>query len=60
MFQKIAKYLSDVRAEFSKVMWPSRGELRESSTIVLMLSFVMAIFTFSIDFIVNRILKLIF
>ncbi len=60
MFSKIAKYLTDVRIELSKVMWPTRAELRESSTIVVILSLMLAIFTFGIDFILNRVLKLIF
>jgi preprotein translocase subunit SecE len=53
------KYLADVKTELTKVTWPSRDELRESSTIVAVLSLIMAAFTFSIDIILNRILKFI-
>jgi preprotein translocase subunit SecE len=60
MLEKATKYLSDVRIEMSKVLWPTRAELRESSTIVVILSLILAVFTFSIDFIINRLLKLIF
>jgi preprotein translocase subunit SecE len=60
MFKKAMKYLADVRQEFTKVLWPTRAELRESSTVVVVLSLMLAVFTFSIDIILNRLLKLIF
>lgn len=60
MLKKAFTYLREVREEFGKVMWPSRAELLESSSIVAILSLILAVFTFSIDFIVNRVLNLIF
>jgi len=59
VFDKVTKYLGDVRQEMSKVMWPSRAELRESSTIVILLSLMLAIFTYGIDFILTHLLRLI-
>ena len=59
MLNKIQKYLADVRVELAKVIWPSKAELRESSTIVVILSLLLAVFTFSIDFVLNRILQFI-
>jgi len=59
VFQKIAKYLGEVRQEFGKVTWPTRAEVRESSTIVVVLSLLLAVFTYSIDFILTNLLRLI-
>lgn len=59
MFNKVVKYLGDVRQELSKVMWPTRAELRESSVIVILLSLILAVFTYSIDFILTQLLRLI-
>jgi len=59
MLNKAMKYLADVRVEMAKVLWPTKAELRESSTIVVILSLLLAVFTFSIDIILNRVLKFI-
>lgn len=60
MFEKAVKYVGDVKQEMTKVIWPTRAELRESSTIVVILSLLMAVFIFGIDQILNLFLKLIF
>jgi len=60
VINKAIKYLGDVRQEMSKVMWPTRAELRESSVIVVVLSIILAIFVFCVDFILNNFLKIIF
>lgn len=59
MINKAIKYVGDVKKEMSKVHWPTRMELRESSVIVVILSLLMAVFIFGIDMILNNILKLI-
>ncbi|MFN3821520.1 MAG: preprotein translocase subunit SecE [bacterium] len=51
--------MREVTEEMKKVNWPSRAQLIESSVIVVILSLILAIFTFSVDFILNRVLKLI-
>ncbi len=60
MIGKVVKYLGEVRQETGKVIWPSRVELRGSATIVVVLSLLLALFVFVIDFILNNILKVIF
>ena len=60
MLNKAVKYLEDVKHEMSKVHWPSRAELRDSSTIVVVLSLILAAFIFAIDQGLNNILKVIF
>lgn len=57
MIGKVVKYLNDVKSETSKVIWPSRSELQGSAVIVVVLSLMLAIFVFGIDFILNNILK---
>ena len=59
MIGKAVKYLSDVRTETAKVIWPSKAELRGSAVIVIILSLLLAVFVFFIDQIASRLLKLI-
>ena len=59
MFKKIIAYLKDVRLEMSKVTWPSRGELWESTVIVLVLSGILALYIFTTDLGLTRLIKII-
>jgi preprotein translocase subunit SecE len=59
MFKKVIAYLKDVRQEMSKVTWPTRGELWESTIIVLVLSGILALFIFTTDLGLSRLLKII-
>jgi preprotein translocase subunit SecE len=59
MFKKIANYLQGVRTEMGKVTWPERSQLMESTGITLLLSIVLAIFIFAIDFVISRIINLV-
>jgi preprotein translocase SecE subunit len=56
MFQKLFRYLKDVRLELSKVSWPSRSELTGASALVIGLSIVMAAFVYGCDFVLRFIL----
>jgi preprotein translocase subunit SecE len=49
MFNKLITYLVQVRAEMSKVTWPTRQEMMESTRIILILSFILAIAVFAVD-----------
>jgi len=49
MFNKLITYLAQVRAEMSKVTWPTRDEMIESTRIILILSFILAIAVFAVD-----------
>jgi len=60
VFEKAVKYVGDVKQEMTKVIWPTRAELRESSVIVVILSLLMAVFIFCIDQVLNLFLKIIF
>jgi len=49
MFSKLITYLTQVKAELTKVSWPTRGEMMESTRIILVLSFILAIAVFAVD-----------
>ena len=45
----VTDYIRDVRVEMSKVSWPSRRELRDSTLVVIVMVFVVAIFIGVVD-----------
>ncbi|MBK6909685.1 MAG: preprotein translocase subunit SecE [bacterium] len=49
MLKKFADYFVDVRAEMSKVTWPTRPEVVESTWIVLGFAFAFGIAVFAVD-----------
>ncbi len=60
LIEKPMKFLNDVNQEMSKVSWPSWEELKGSTIIVIVLSLILAVFIFFTDFILTKLLKLIF
>jgi preprotein translocase subunit SecE len=60
MIQKIAKYFSEVSQELSKVSWPSREELYGSVVVVIVFCVTLSLFIFGVDFILNRLLEVVF
>jgi preprotein translocase subunit SecE len=58
MFERTREYIKDVRAEFDKVTWPTFEELKGNTNVVLFVSFVLAIFVFLVDQVLNQIVKL--
>jgi len=49
IFTAASEYIKDVRIEMSKVSWPTREELRESTLVVIVMVFVIAIFIGIVD-----------
>lgn len=49
MFKKIAEYFAGVRTEMSKVSWPTRPEVIESTWIVIGLTLTFGIAVFVVD-----------
>jgi len=49
IIRAIGDYIRDVRVEMSKVSWPSRRELRDSTLVVIVMVFIMAIFIGIVD-----------
>ena len=58
MFKKIAKFISDVQVEMSKVSWPSKPELINSTLIVAVVSILFTIYIFAADYILAWIMQL--
>jgi preprotein translocase subunit SecE len=55
-FQKIAGFLIDVKVEMSKVSWPTREELMNSTVIVTIVTIVFTLFIFFADIIFSKII----
>jgi preprotein translocase subunit SecE len=58
---RVREFVREVIAEFRKVTWPSRGELMNSTTVVIVVTVVLAFFLGAVDIglarIVERILR---
>jgi preprotein translocase subunit SecE len=58
MFQKIARFFNDVQTELSKVSWPTREELINSTMIVAVVSVLFTLYIFAADYILAWIMRL--
>jgi preprotein translocase subunit SecE len=56
---KLIQFLKEVKIELVKVTWPKRDELVGSTTVVLILSAVLAVFIGFVDWIIRNIVFLI-
>jgi len=60
MFKKIVSFLREVKAELGKVSWSTREELIGSTTVVIALTSIIAVFIFVIDSALAKILSVVF
>ena len=60
MKEKIIGFFTDVYKEMSKVTWPKRDELQDSTMLVLVVCIIIAAFVYFVDTIVSQALKGIF
>ncbi len=56
----ILNYLSEVRVELLKVVWPGREEVIKLTTIVLLISAIVAAYVGVLDFLLTRLLTAFF
>jgi preprotein translocase subunit SecE len=49
MFKKILQFFIDTKTEFTKVSWPSREELFQSTMVVIVVSLVVTVFIALVD-----------
>jgi preprotein translocase subunit SecE len=56
MWQKIKEFLKEVRVELSKVTWPTREELRESTIVVVVTVAIISAFTAVVDRVVVQLI----
>ena len=47
--EQLRDFVKDVRVEITKVSWPSRAELRDSTVVVIASIFIVATFVFVVD-----------
>jgi len=57
MFEKIKHFFSETRVEMRKVTWPTRDELKESTKIVIVATFVVTVFIGIIDQILTIVVR---
>ncbi|MBZ0201267.1 MAG: preprotein translocase subunit SecE [Ignavibacteriaceae bacterium] len=60
MKEKIVNFFNDVVKEMKKVTWPTKAELKESTTVVIIVCILIASFTYVIDMAINALFKGIF
>jgi preprotein translocase subunit SecE len=60
MKEKILAFFDDVVKEMKKVTWPTKQELKESTTVVIVVCLVLAAFAYGIDMLISQVLKGIF
>jgi len=59
MINKLKDFFKGVEFEMKKVSWPTATELRGSTTVVMILSFILVVFLFVVDFALSRIVSFI-
>ncbi len=59
MIKKSIQFIRDVKVEFSKVSWPSRKELTQSTIIVIVVSLIVAAFIGLVDLSLNKLVGLV-
>ena len=57
MFEKIRKFLGEIVAEMKKVTWPTREELKESTKLVIIATFVVTLFVGLVDQILSLLIR---
>ena len=57
MYERAIDFLREVKAELTKVNWPSQSELTGSTTVVIVITIILAIFVGFIDFMLSTLLS---
>ncbi|MCJ7805638.1 preprotein translocase subunit SecE [Patescibacteria group bacterium] len=53
----VVRYLSEVRTELSKVVWPKRQEVIKLTLMVIIISVIVGLYVGGLDFIFTRLLS---
>ncbi|SHJ97246.1 protein translocase subunit secE/sec61 gamma [Malonomonas rubra DSM 5091] len=56
---KVSEFLANVKAELKKVTWPAKKETYASTTIVIVLVLLSAVFLGGVDMILSRLIRLV-
>jgi preprotein translocase subunit SecE len=54
------RFANDVRGELRRVSWPDRDQLRQSTTVVLIIVIVLAIYVAAVDVVFQSLVRLVF
>lgn len=57
MFDKIGKFFIELKGEMKKVTWPTRDELKESTKLVIIATFIVTLFVGLIDQILTLVIR---
>jgi preprotein translocase subunit SecE len=57
---RVAEFVKDVRVESSKVSWPTRSELRDSTIVVIITVLIVAAFIGAVDRVLSLAIGLLF
>ncbi len=57
MFEKIGKFFIELKSEMKKVTWPTRDELKESTKLVIIATFIVTLFVGLIDQILTLVIR---
>ncbi len=60
MFNKLVKFIKEVRNELKRVSWPSRDEIRGSTTVVIVMVLILAVFIGLVDRALSYLVSFIF
>lgn len=58
--ERIKLFLAETRTELKKVTWPTREELKESTRVVIVSTFIVTVFVGVVDQILSRIIRFVF
>ena len=57
MFKAVKDFLNQVYLEMNKVSWPTYSELRGSTYLIIIFSFIFVVFLFDVDWLVGEIVS---
>ena len=60
MLERFKIYLGETKVEMKKVTWPSKGELKDATRVVIIASIIVTAFIGVVDQILSSIVKLVF
>jgi preprotein translocase subunit SecE len=59
MFGKVGGFVQETKQELNKVTWPSRSELWQATALVILTTFLMALFIGVVDSVLSIVMRLI-
>ena len=60
MLERFRNYLGETRVEMKKVTWPTKGELKDATRVVIVASILLTVFIGVVDQVLSGLVKLVF